>query len=110
MSEDKDALQEAVEEGREIPALAMALMHRSYQDSTFLQNQLIESFKNDYEKTRAELDIIRNRVTQALVGPWMPTPDYIRGLMYPKQTEIEELVNERRRYGTPADWKDTGLQ
>jgi hypothetical protein len=108
MSEDKDALQEAVEEGREIPALAVALMHRSYQDSTFLLNQLVESFRNSYEETRAELDIVRHRIEVALSGPWTPTPEYLRGVMYPEQTEIEELVNERRRRETPADWKDNG--
>jgi hypothetical protein len=110
MSKDKDVLQEAVEEGREVPALAMALMHRSYQDSTFTLNELVESFKNGYEKTRAELGIVRHRIEVALSGPWMPTPEYLLGLMHPKQAEIEELVNERRRRETPVDWKDVGPQ
>jgi len=108
MSENDDALRQAVEEGREVPALAVALMHRSYQDTTFLLNELAESFRNSYEKTRAELDIVRDRITQALSGPWMPTPEYLFGLMYPKQSEVDELVNERRRRETPADWKDVG--
>jgi hypothetical protein len=82
----------------DVAGLVAQLMLHSSQQTTHLLDGLMKGYRRDYERTRAELRAVRNKVSLACSQPWAPDPDYIIGALYPSEQEIAKYL--------PADWEE----
>lgn len=78
-----------------VPALALQLMAQSAKDAAFTTNTLLDSYQQQIAELQAELDLIRDNVSDLLGGPWMPTSDAIRQAMRPSRAQVMHVVTSR---------------
>lgn len=83
----------------EAMGLVAELVQRNYNDYAAVSQRLIEGLQDENQKLHAELALIRIGISRALDGQFMPTSDYLRGLLRPTREQIAEHVEARREEG-----------
>lgn len=73
----------------EVPGLMFACMEQMSRDAEFTTNALLDSYKHQAEKAQATLDLVRDRISELLSGPYMPTSHALANALWPLEAEIE---------------------
>lgn len=59
-------------------------------------NAVIDNLTRDLERTRARLEIVRERVQSLLDGPYIPNPDRIREALWVTDPDVDRYLDEHR--------------
>lgn len=73
--------------GRTMPLLTQ-LMEQSHRDTTYVTNALLDGYKADAGRLRAELAAVRTAVTGLLNLPYAPAGWAIKAALWPSDTTI----------------------
>lgn len=88
MAAGEDMTEEgAAKLGRAMPLLAQ-LMERSHDDAAYVTNALLEGYKADADRLRAELAAVRAVVTDLLSRPYAPAAWAIEAALWPNEATI----------------------
>lgn len=78
----------------EAMGLVAQLIQHNYDSYAATTQQLLEGLMDENAKLRAERDLIREGINQALANIYTPSPNYILGLLFPSR----ELIAERIKF------------
>jgi hypothetical protein len=74
----------------EMPGLLAQLVQANYNRYAATTQTLIGSLEGQNAELQARLDAIRERITAALEGPYMPTPAHIESLLWPSAEVVDQ--------------------
>jgi hypothetical protein len=74
--------------------IVAAVFTRMFEDTASTTTNVIEMFKRDEARLKAELWLIRDQVGRLLEGPWMPTSHALMEALYPSRDAVEAAVND----------------
>lgn len=73
------------------PVVATVLT-RMFEDTAATTTNVIEMFKRDEARLKAELWLIREQIGTLLDGPWMPTSHALMAALYPSRAAVEAAI------------------
>lgn len=88
--------EEAAQMGRAGPLLAM-LVGQSHRDLAYTTNALLEGYKHDATRARAELMAIRAKMAQVLASPYAPSAWVIQEAIWPDDELIDSFAADIER-------------
>lgn len=68
------------------------LTQKNYNDYAAVSQQLIERLTEDLYRAKAERDLIRESINEALHGPYVPTSSFLLSLLFPSGEQVGERV------------------
>jgi hypothetical protein len=76
-------------EGFMVTPFVAALMEKSATETAWATNQVLDAAERKAKRAQATLDLVRERISKLIKGPWMPTTDALRNALWPFDEEIE---------------------
>lgn len=86
--------EQAVDEQPPFSPLVAAVLTKMFADSAATTNALLDSYKHRADRAEAELQLVRERISALLDGPYMPTPDELLRSLRPSRDEVDALLDD----------------
>lgn len=84
--------EETEPEGFIVTPFVAALMEKSATETAWATNQVLDAAEREAKRAQATLDLVRERISKLIKGPWMPTTDALRKALWPFDEEIDAYM------------------